>query len=94
MDKFINRSVLGGVFVGILASEALYYAVKWLRQTFTKDGDQAIYKKNTFHKVIFFPDSKPSCRAQYLTPVGCMDPRCRYAHEGTVITSVYIIFSY
>ena len=88
MDRYISRSVLGGVFVGILATEVLYYVVKRLRLALTNDSDETpTQRKNTIHEVLFFPDNKPSCKAQYLTPVGCMDRRCRYAHEGTVIIS-------
>ncbi len=81
MEWTTPKKVLVGIFVGSLALEGLYYAVKWLKNLRNQIGTN---ESDSFSKLIFFPDSRPSCKFQYSNPGGCTNRNCRFSHEDTV----------
>lgn len=80
-ERLAVKAFVGGVLSGLLLSKTFHLTVRWIRRYLSSESQ----KPDVFHEVIFFPDMKPSCKAQYLTPVGCSDPRCKYAHKDTVL---------
>ncbi|XP_067671252.1 uncharacterized protein [Haliotis asinina] len=66
--------------IGVL-TEIIYQGLTWWR-TRRK-------AKNSFSKVLFFPDKEVACKAHFQRREGCSHVNCRYSHKNTSLSELY-----
>ena len=80
------RNIIGAFGTAILLEGTFYLLRKFWQKYFRKNCEQ-------INQILFFPDSKPACKASYTQRHGCTNTSCRYAHEdtsfGTLMKFIY-----
>ena len=79
--QMANRNILGIAILGGLAAHAVaaYFIVKLaislIGTAIGADG------QNVFYKMLFFPDDKVACRANFTKRHGCTNSTCQFSHD-------------
>ncbi len=71
------KNVLSAV-AAALVLEGTFYLLRYFWRKCTQGTEP-----NPENQFLFFPDSKPTCKASYAERHGCTNSACRYAHENT-----------
>ena len=74
------RSLLGTVLAGGLAINAVYLIAKWTG-VWTWPWAPSRRRREGIFKILFFPDSKVACKAEFTQRHGCTNRACNFSHD-------------
>ncbi len=74
--KYLTESrIITTLGAALLLEGAFYLIHSFWKKYYSSEKEK--------YRLLFFPDSKPTCKASYKERYGCTNSSCRYEHDGT-----------